>query len=78
MLLIPALLIPYSFIYGMDGMGEMIQLVKPMSMLPYTIGRMLMICVGIFFLAAVMFASPRCWSDGICTEDSGSGSDRPS
>ena len=57
LLVILALLIPYSLIYGMEGTGEMLQLVKPMSMLPYTIGQMLVICLGIYLLAAVLFAS---------------------
>lgn len=56
-LLILALLIPYWLIYGMDGMDEMLQLVKPLSMLPYSIGHMLFICALIFLLAAVLFAA---------------------
>ena len=56
-LLILALLIPFSLIYGMEGTGEMLQLVKPLSMLPYTIGQMLAICLGIFLLAAVLFGA---------------------
>ena len=35
----------------------MLQLVKPLSMLPYTIGQMLAICLGIFLLAAVLFGA---------------------
>ena len=56
-LLILALLIPYCIIYGMDGTGEMLQLVKPLSMLPYSIGHMLAVCTVIFLLAAVLFAA---------------------
>ncbi|MBQ6360120.1 MAG: hypothetical protein IJJ25_03110 [Lachnospiraceae bacterium] len=56
-LVILALLIPYSLIYGMEGTGEMLQLVKPLSMLPYTIGQMLAVCLGIYLLAAVLIAA---------------------
>ena len=56
-LVILALLIPYSLIYGMEGTGEMLQLVKPLSMMPYSIGKMLGVSVVIFLLAAVLFAS---------------------
>ncbi len=52
-----ALLIPLWAIYGMKGMGEMLQLVKPLSMLPYSIGQMLAVCVIIFLMAAVLFAA---------------------
>ena len=57
MLVVLALLIPFGIMYGMDGAGEMLQLVKPLSMLPCTIGQMLAICIGIYLLAAVLFAS---------------------
>ena len=57
LLLVFALLISYSFIYGTEGSGEMLQLVKPLSMLPYSIGRMLVVCLIIFLLAAVLFAA---------------------
>ena len=57
MLVILALVIPYSLIYGMEGTGEMLQLVKPLSMMPYSIGKMLGVSVVIFLLAAVLFAS---------------------
>ena len=57
MLVFLALLIPYSLIYGMRGTDEMLQLVKPLSMLPYTIGQMLAVCLGIYLLAAVLFAA---------------------
>ncbi|MCR5488355.1 MAG: hypothetical protein K6F35_12660 [Lachnospiraceae bacterium] len=30
-----AIFIPFYFVYGMEGMGEMLQLMKPLSMLPY-------------------------------------------
>ena len=43
MLVVLALLIPFGIMYGMDGAGEMLQLVKPLSMLPCTIGQMLAI-----------------------------------
>ncbi len=56
-LVILALFIPYSLIYGMEGAGEMLQLVKPLSMLPYTIDQMLAVCLVIYLLAAVLFAS---------------------
>ena len=56
-LVILALVIPYSLIYGMEGTGEMLQLVKPLSMMPYSIGKMLGFSVVIFLLAAVLFAS---------------------
>ena len=52
-----ALFIPYCVIYGMEGTGEMLQLIKPLSMLPCTIGQMLAVCAGIFLLAAIMYAS---------------------
>lgn len=52
-----ALLIPFGLIYGMEGTGEMLQLVKPLSMLPYTIGQMLVICLVIFLLAAALFGA---------------------
>lgn len=52
-----AVFIPFSIIYGMEGMGEMLQLVKPLSMLPYTIGEMLGIYIGIYLLAALLFAA---------------------
>ena len=57
LIIILSLLIPIYITYGMEGMGEMVQLVKPLSMLPLTIGRMLAIYMGIFLLAAVLFAS---------------------
>ena len=55
--LVLSVLLPYSAAYGMEGAGEMLQLVKPLSMLPYSIGRMLAVFAGIYFLAAVLFAS---------------------
>lgn len=57
MIVILAIFIPFSVLYGMEGMGEMLQLVKPLSMLPYTLGHMLGIYLGIYLLAAVLFAS---------------------
>lgn len=56
-LLLLAIFTPYSLVYGMEGMGEMLQLVKPWSMLPYTLGQMLGVYVGIYLLAAVLFAA---------------------
>ncbi len=56
-LVILALVIPLWVIFGMEGTGEMLQLVKPLSMLPYSIGRMLAVCTGVFLLASVLFAS---------------------
>jgi len=52
-----AVMIPYFGIYGIEGMGEMLQLVKPLSMLPYSIGHMLAIYFGIYLLSAVLFAA---------------------
>ena len=52
-----SVMIPYAIVYGTDGMGEMLQLVKPLSMLPYSIGYMLAVYFGIYILAAVLFAS---------------------
>ncbi len=46
-LLLLAIFTPYSFVYGMEGMEEMLQLVKPWSMLPYTLGQMLGVYAGI-------------------------------
>lgn len=52
-----AVMIPYFGVYGMDGCGEMLQLVKPLSMLPCTIGHMLVVYFGIYLLAALLFAA---------------------
>ena len=52
-----AIFIPFYIVYGMEGMGEMLQLVKPLSMLPYTLGQMLGVYVVIYLLAAGLFAS---------------------
>ena len=52
-----SVMIPYVVVYGTEGMGEMLQLVKPLSMLPYSIGNMLAIYFGIYILAAVLYAS---------------------
>ncbi len=52
-----AIFIPFYIVYGMEGMGEMLQLVKPLSMLPYTLSRMLGVDIVIYLLAAVLFAS---------------------
>ncbi|MCR5087966.1 MAG: hypothetical protein K6C08_00460, partial [Oscillospiraceae bacterium] len=52
-----SVLIPYFGAYGSEGMREMLQLVKPMSMLPYSIGHMLAVYLGIYLLAAVLFAA---------------------
>ena len=57
LLVILSLLIPYCVIYGTEGAGEMLQLVKPLSMLPYTIGQMLTVCLIIYLLAAVLYAA---------------------
>lgn len=56
-LLVMVLLILFGGIYGLKGTNEMLQLVKPLSMLPTTIGQMLAICLGIFLLAAVLFGA---------------------
>lgn len=52
-----SVMIPYIGAYGIEGMGEMLQLVKPLSMLPYSIGHMLAIYLGIYLVAAVLFAA---------------------
>ncbi len=52
-----SVMIPYFGFYGTEGMGEMLQLVKPLSMLPYSIGHMLAIYLGIYLLAAILFAA---------------------
>lgn len=52
-----ALVVPIGFIFGMKGAGEMLQLVKPLSMLPCSIGQMIAVCAVIFLLAAVLFAA---------------------
>ena len=39
------------------GTEEMLQLVKPLSMLPYSIGHMLAIYLGIYLLAAILFSA---------------------
>ena len=52
-----SVMIPYIGVYGIEGMGEMLQLVKPLSMLPYSIGHMLAIYLGIYLVAAVLFAA---------------------
>ncbi len=56
-LLLLAVSTPYFFVYGMEGMGEMLQLVKPWSMLPYTLGQMLGVYAEIYLLAALLFAA---------------------
>ena len=57
MLMFLSVMIPYLAAYGMEGMGEMLQLVKPSSMLPHSIGHMLAVYFGIYLLAAVLFAA---------------------
>lgn len=52
-----AIFIPFYFVYGMEGMGEMLQLVKPLSMLPFTLGQMLGVYIVVFLLAAVFYAA---------------------
>ena len=52
-----ALVVPIGLIFGMEGADEMLQLVKPLSMLPYSIGRMLAVCAAVFLMAALLFAS---------------------
>ncbi len=56
-LLTLAILLPVSIIYGLEGMAEMVQLVKPFCMLPLSLGQMLAMYMGIYLLAAVLFAS---------------------
>ena len=57
LIVVLAILIPFSVFYGIEGMGEMLQLVKPWSMLPYTLGQMLGIYMVIYLFAAILFAS---------------------
>ncbi len=57
LLIFLSVMVPYFTIYGTEGMGEMLQLVKPLSMLPYSIGHMLAVYMGIFLLAALLFAA---------------------
>lgn len=57
MIVFLTVMIPYFCLFGMDGMGEMLQLVKPLSMLPCSIGHMLAVYFGIYMLAAVLYAS---------------------
>ena len=52
-----SILIPFAGAFGMEGMGEMLQLVNPLSMLPYSIGHMMIVYMGIYLLAAVFFAA---------------------
>ena len=52
-----SVMIPYFAAYGMEGLGEMLQLVKPSSMLPNSIGHMLAVYFGIYLLAAMLFAA---------------------
>lgn len=57
LLIFLSVMVPYFTIYGTEGMGEMLQLVKPLSMLPCSIGHMLAVYIGIFLLAALLFAA---------------------
>ena len=57
LIVVLAILIPFSVFCGIEGMGEMLQLVKPWSMLPYTLGQMLGIYMVIYLFAAILFAS---------------------
>ncbi len=52
-----SILIPFAIAFGMEGTGGMMQLVNPLSMLPFSIGHMLLVCMGIYLLAAVLFAA---------------------
>ena len=52
-----SVMLPYFGLYGTEGTSEMLQLVKPLSMLPCSIGHMLSVYTGIYFLAAVLFAA---------------------
>ncbi|MBR6207529.1 MAG: efflux RND transporter permease subunit [Oscillospiraceae bacterium] len=52
-----AIFIPFYFVYGMEGLGEMLQLVKPLSMLPFTLGQMLGVYIVVFLLTAVLYAA---------------------
>ena len=57
LLVLLSVMIPYFGLYGTEGTAEMLQLVKPLSMIPVTIGQMLMIYVGIYLMTAVLYAS---------------------
>ena len=57
LLIFLSVMVPYFTVYGTEGMEEMLQLVKPLSMLPYSIGHMLAVYMGIFLLAALLFAA---------------------
>lgn len=52
-----SVMIPYLGTYGIEGLGEMLQLAKPLSMLPCSIGHMLAVYFGIYLLSAVLFAA---------------------
>ena len=57
LLVLLSVMIPYFGLYGIEGMAEMLQLVKPLSMLPCSIGHMLAVYTGIYFLTAILFAA---------------------
>lgn len=57
LLVLLSVMIPYFGRYGTEGTAEMLQLVKPLSMLPCSIGHMLAVYTGIYFLTAILFAA---------------------
>ena len=57
LLVLLSVAIPYFGLYGTEGTAEMLQLVKPLSMLPCSIGHMLAVYTGIYFLTAILFAA---------------------
>ena len=61
-LLFLSILIPFSLVFGMEGMGEMLQLVKPLSMLPYSIGHMLVVYMGIYYLCYSYYSGAVRWT----------------
>jgi len=57
LLVLLSVAIPYFGLYGTEGTAEMLQLVKPLSMLPCSIGHMLAVYTGIYFGTAILFAA---------------------
>ena len=57
LLVLLSVMIPYFGRYGTEGTAEMLQLVKPLSMLPCSIGHMLAVYTGIYILTAILFAA---------------------
>ena len=57
LLVLLSVAIPYFGLYGTEGTAEMLQLLKPLSMLPCSIGHMLAVYTGIYLLTAILFAA---------------------